>query len=91
MSQLEAQEFADRHLLTTCAEILWKDDDKEEFPFEIRIQELAQHSTPFEYLVAKLLERIPEHNRGDIRWICLDDELWIVRNGSLVDNAVLPF
>jgi hypothetical protein len=91
MSQHDAEEFYGRHILTNDLQVLWTDASQDELPVMISIQELMHYSTPFDYLAAKLLEKCPERSKEEIRGIWLSDELWIVEQGSLVDNVVLPY
>lgn len=86
-----ADDFLARNLLVDHGYVRWSNRAREPFPLRITHEGLRQHGTPFEYVLAKLLEHLPERSREEIRQLWFGGELWELEDGLLIDTVTVPF
>ena len=91
MIQEEAEEFFGRHFLIDYGRVVWNDDSEHMFPLAVAVEVLRKHGSPSDFLVAEILANFPKQSREDIREIWVADELWMLEDGRLIDNLVLPY
>ena len=69
MDQKSAEFFIQRNKRCDHGHVVWADGSENEFGLTLRVENLLEYPTPFDYLVGIVLSWYPERKKEEIRTI----------------------
>jgi hypothetical protein len=67
MDKKTAEEFVKKNRHCDHGHVVWTDDQDNEFGITLRVEDVMEYPTPWEYIAAKALAWYPERTKEEIK------------------------